>query len=54
MLQAANGVGVGRKEKREERKKGGGLERERVRDACYKNPLLFIFVPAGVRKFLIG
>ena len=38
----------------EEGKKGGGLKRERVRDACYKNLLLFIFAPAGVRNFLIG
>ena len=50
MLQAANGVGVGRKEQRE----GDWRERERVRDACYKNPLLFIFAPAGIGKFLIG
>ena len=27
---------------------------ERVGDACYKNPLLFISTDAGVRKFLIG
>ena len=27
---------------------------ERGRDACYKNPLLFISADAGVRKFLIG
>ena len=49
MLQAASGVGVGRKEKRE-----GDWREKGVRDACYKNPLLFIFAPAGVRKFLIG
>ena len=34
------------------REKGRGVEGERVRDACYKNPLLFISVDAGVRKFL--
>ena len=46
--QASKGVGD-----REEGKKKG--ERgERVRDACYKNPLLFIAAGAGVRKFLIG
>ena len=28
--------------------------RQRGRDACYKNPLLFISADAGVRKFLIG
>ena len=27
---------------------------ERGREACYKNPLLFISADAGVRKFLIG
>ena len=27
---------------------------ERERDACYKNPLLFISADAGVCKFLIG
>ena len=27
---------------------------ERGRDACFKNPLLFISAGAGVRKFLIG
>ena len=40
--------GIGRKGKR-----GGGLGRGR-RDACSKNPLLFISADAGVRKFLIG
>ena len=39
---------IGRKGKRE------GDWKERVRDACYKNPLLFISVDAGVRKFLIA
>ena len=38
---------IGRKGKRE------GDWGERVRDACYKNPLLFISADAGVRKFLI-
>ena len=46
--QASKGVG-----NREEEKKEGDWE-ERVRDACSKNPLLFITVDAGVRKFLIG
>ena len=27
---------------------------ERVGDACYKNPFLFISADAGVRKFQIG
>ena len=35
------------------REKGGGRG-ERGRDACYKDPLLFIFADASVRKFLIG
>ena len=34
--------------------KKGGDWGERGRDACYKNPLLFISADAGVRKFLIG
>ena len=40
--------GIGRKGKRE---RDWG---ERVGDACYKNPLLFISADSGVRKFLIG
>ena len=27
---------------------------DRVRDACYKDPPLFLAADAGVRKFLIG
>ena len=38
---------------RGKREKGGGRGR-RGRDACYKNPLLFISADAGVCKFLIG
>ena len=41
-------VGDGEEGKKE------GERRERVRDAFYKNPLLFIAAGAGVRKFLIG
>ena len=41
-------TGVVKKRKRE------GDWGERGRDACYKNPLLFISADAGVRKFLIG
>ena len=40
--------GIGRKGKRE---RDWG---ERVGDACYKKPPLFISAGAGVRKFLIG
>ena len=46
-------AGVERGRGGEERKKGGGWG-ERVRDACYMNPLLFTAVDASVRKFLIG
>ena len=42
------GYGTGRKGKRD------GDWGERVRDTCYKKPILFIFAPAGVCKFLIG
>lgn len=42
------GKGIGKKRKRE------GGRGERGRDACHKNPLLFISADAGVRKFLIG
>ena len=47
-FQTRHREGIGREGKRE-RDRG-----ERVGDACYKNPLLFISVDAGVRKFLIG
>ena len=47
-IQASKGVGD-----REEGKREGDWG-ERERDACYKNPLLFISADAGVRKFLIG
>ena len=37
--------------------RGGSLDcqlGERVRDACYENPLLFVSADTGVHKFLIG
>ena len=36
-----------------EKGKREGGRGERGRDACYKDPLLFISADAGVRKFLI-
>ena len=45
---SGRGEEIGRKGKRE---RDWG---ERVGDACYKKPLLFISADAGVRKFLVG
>ena len=51
------GTGSLRSRRREAIGRKGKRERdwgERVRDACYKDPFLFISKDAGVRKFLIG